>query len=156
MAMDAFRPGYMRRWRPSESLEDTDRFFESDWPVNVVSWRRPHDSISWIPSVDVYETENELVLRAVLPGVRMEDVGISMMGNSLTIKGERKPPADVNDEDYEWCEVCYGDFSRSVTLSKEVQADKIHASLEDGILEVRLPKVTAAKTVRIPIKSRKG
>jgi HSP20 family protein len=156
MAMDAWRPGVMRRWRPSASLEGMDGFFESDWPVDVMPWRRPHDGISWTPSIDMYETEKEFVLRAVLPGVNMEDVDISVIGNTLTVKGERKPPADVDDEDYEWCEVCYGDFSRSVSLSKEFQADRIRASLEDGILEIRLPKATAAKAVKIPIKSRKA
>jgi HSP20 family protein len=156
MAMDVWRPRYMRRWRPPAALEDMDRFSESDWPFSV-GWRRvPHDGMSWVRSIDMYEKEDEFVLRAVLPGVMMADVDISVTGNTLTIKGERKPPADVKDEEYECCEVCYGDFSRSITLSKEVQADKIKATLEDGILEVRLPKVPAARPTKIPIKSRKA
>lgn len=156
MEMDVWRPRHMRRWRPFTALGDMDRFFEADWPFNIMWRRAPDDGMSWAPSIDMYEKDNEYVLRAVLPGVKMADVDISVTSNTLTIKGERKLPTGVKEEEYECCEVCYGEFSRSVTLPKEIQADKIHATMEDGILEVRLPKVPAAKPMKITIRSRKA
>ncbi len=83
-----------------------------------------------------------------------DDVDISMTGDTLTIKGERKPPAEVKAEDYQCCEVCYGSFSRSITLPAAVDADKIEASYGDGILELNLPRVKEAIPAKIQIKAK--
>jgi len=104
----------------------------------------------------MFEKEDAFIIRAELPGVKLEDVDISMTGDTLTVKGERKPPADVKEEEYECCEVCYGNFSRSITLPVTVEADKIQATMENGILEMRLPKVPEAKPTKITVKAKKA
>lgn len=76
-----------------------------------------------------------------------------MSGDTVTIKGERKPPAGVKDEEYQCCEVCYRSFSRSVTMPTAVDPKKIEASYADGILEVRLPKAKEVKPPKIQIKT---
>lgn len=110
--------------------------------------------MAWAPSIDMYEKEDSFIVRVELPGVNKDDVDISMTGDILTIKGERKPPAEVNEEDYQCCEVCYGSFSRSITLSSAVDIDKIEASYGDGILELHLPKVKEAIPAKIQIKAK--
>lgn len=156
MTMQRWTPRTMARWTPWEETEELfDRFFYG-WPFRVMWRRRPDGDMGWAPSIDVYEKEDNFFVRSELPGVNMEDIDISMSGNTLTIKGERKPPADIKEEEYQCSEVCYGKFSRSLSFSEPVQADKIEATLENGILEIRLPKLTEAKTGKIPIKAKSG
>jgi len=156
MVMDVWRPrGISRRW-PFRAFEEGERMLQSDWPFRLVWWRAPRDDMAWAPSIDMFEKEDAFIIRAELPGVKLEDVDISMTGDTLTVKGERKPPADVKEEEYECCEVCYGNFSRSITLPVTVEADKIQATMENGILEMRLPKVPEAKPTKITVKAKKA
>lgn len=155
MAIDVWRPRSVFR-RPFRGVEEMERLLESDWPFRLVWWRVPHDGMAWAPSIDMYEKEDAFIIRTELPGVNMEDVDISVTGDTLTIKGERKLPEDVKEEEYECCEVCYGSFSRSIVLPKATEADKIEATLQNGILEVRLPKVPEAKPTKIAIKTKKS
>jgi len=76
--------------------------------------------------------------RAELPGMKEEDIDVSLVGDTLTIKGERKAETEVKEEDY-CCERSYGSFSRSIVLPSTVDTKKIEASYEDGVLEIRLP-----------------
>ncbi len=157
MVMDILRSRQLRPWRPFGELEEMGRFLESPsagWPLRLV-WRRvPGNGMAWAPSIDMYEKEDSFIVRAELPGVNKDDVDISMTGDTLTIKGERKPPAEVKEEDYQCCEVCYGSFSRSITLPSAVDTDKIEASYGDGILELNLPKVKEAIPAKIQIKAK--
>lgn len=152
MAMERWRPMLLRPWRPFRELEEMERLLESPfrwW------WRRlPAEQMAWAPSVDMYEKEDSFMVRVELPGVKKEDIDISVTGDTLAIKGERKPPADVKEEEYQCCEVCYGSFSRSITMLAVVDAGKIEASYGDGILEIRLPKAKEAKPARIQIKAK--
>ncbi len=157
MVMDIWRPRQLRSWRPFRELEEMERLLESpvaNWPLRM-TWRRiPGDDTAWAPPIDMYEKEDSFIVRAELPGVNKDDVDISMTGDTLTIKGERKAPADVKAEEYQCCEVCYGSFSRSITLPAAVDANKIEASYGDGILELHLPKVKEAKPTKIQIKAK--
>ncbi len=158
MVMERWRPRRgINPWRPFRELEEMERLLESPvarWPLRMI-WRRiPGDDMAWAPSIDMYEKEDSFIVRAELPGVNKDDVDISMTGDTLTIKGERKPPAEVKEEDYQCCEVCYGSFSRSITLSSAVDTDKIEASYENGILELHLPKVKEAIPAKIQIKAK--
>ena len=112
------------------------------------------EEMAWAPSMDMYEKENSFIVRAELPSVKLEDVDISIMGDTLTIKGERKAPAEIKEEEYHRCEVCYGTFSRSITMPAAVDPDKIEATYEDGILEVRLPKAKESMPTKIQIKAK--
>ena len=157
MVMDILRSRQLQPRRFLGDLEEMERLLESSFagrPLQLM-WRRvPGDGMAWAPSIDMYEKEDSFIVRAELPGVNKDDVDISMIGDTLTIKGERKPPAEVKEEDYQCCEVCYGNFSRSITLSSAVETDKIEASYENGILELNLPKVKEAIPAKIQIKAK--
>ena len=118
----------------------------------LIWWRVPREELGWMPSVEMYEKEDKFVVRTELPEMRKEEFDISVLGNTLTIKGERKAESEVKDEDYYRCELCYGKFSRSVALPAAVEAKKVEANYENGILEVTLPKAEEAKPKKVEVK----
>jgi len=87
-----------------------------------------------VPAIDIYQTPNEFVVKASLPGTKPEDVDIDITGNTLTIKGETKAEQEIKKEDYLYQERRYGSFSRSLVLPSGLQADKTEATMENGIL----------------------
>src|SRR5512138_146764 len=95
---------------------------------------------AWIPAVDIYETKNELVLKADIPEMDGKDVSIKVEDNVLTLGGERKMSNEVKEESYHRIERAYGSFSRSFTLPQTVDRDQIKAAYKDGVLKVTLPK----------------
>jgi HSP20 family protein len=108
---------------------------------------------TWTPPVDIYETDDELVLQAELPGVSKEDVSIELQQNTLTLRGQRKHAAEVPAERYHRVERAYGTFQRSFVLPMMVEQDKVQATYHDGLLELHLPKSAMAKAKRIAIAS---
>lgn len=155
MTMQRWRPRGITRRRPLiEEMEDIFEPLFWDLPSVVVWQRRPADGMAWAPSVDIYEKENAFTVKAELPGVSMEGIDISMSGNTLTIKGERKAPENIKEDEYQRCEMCYGKFSRSISFSVPINTEKIDATLENGILEIRLPKAAEEKMGKIPIKAK--
>jgi HSP20 family protein len=108
---------------------------------------------TWTPPVDIYETDDELVLQAELPGVSKEDVSIELQQNTLTLRGQRKHAAEVPAERYHRVERAYGTFQRSFVLPMMVEQDKVQATYHDGLLELYLPKSAMAKAKRIAIAS---
>lgn len=157
MVMDIWRSRQLQPQRYLGDFEEMERLLESPstgWPLRLM-WRRvPGDGMAWAPSICMYEKEDSFIIRAELPGVNKDDVDVSMTGDTLTFKGERKAPDDVKAEEYQCCEVCYGSFSRSITLPAAVDAGKIEASCENGILELHLPKVKEAIPAKIQIKAK--
>ena len=107
---------------------------------------------SWIPSVDVFEAEHEIVLSAELPGLSEEDVEITLENGRLSVKGEKKLEKDEADGEYRRVESRYGSFFRSFAVPNTVDRERIEATFEKGILQVSLPKVEAAKPQRIEVK----
>jgi HSP20 family protein len=106
---------------------------------------------SWIPSVDIYEDQDKLVLEADLPGLKRRDFEISVENNVITLKGERKFEKKVEGDNYHRVERSYGSFSRSFTLPQTVTADGATAEFENGILHVTLPKREETKARKIEI-----
>jgi HSP20 family protein len=106
----------------------------------------------WLPSLDVSETKNDLVVEAEVPGMDPKDIDISLSDGTLTIKGERKHEKEEKEKDYHLIERSYGTFTRMVRLPKEVKRDKISASYKNGILKVILPKSEEAMTKEVKIK----
>jgi len=143
------------RWDPFRemtSLRDAmDRLFED-------SFVRP--SRLWIDSgrgqlpLDMYQTSNEVVVKATLPGFKPEEVDISITGDTLTIKAEHKEEQEVKDEDYFYKERRYGAFSRSVPIPVQVKSDKAEAIFENGILTLTLPKAEEVKPKQIKVKAK--
>src|SRR4030043_1111685 len=147
-------------WRPLAELtpfrdfermrREMDRFWDSFFDGGLR--RRTEAGGEWLPSLDVSETKNELVVKAEVPGMDAKDIDISLSDGVLTIKGEKKQEKEEKEADYHLVERSYGSFTRSIRLPKEVQNDKISASYKDGILKVTLPKSEEAKKKEIKIK----
>lgn len=109
-------------------------------------------SRNWVPPVDIYETEqHEIVLKAELPDMKREDIGVTFENNVLTLKGERKGEQQVSRERFQRVERFQGSFSRSFTLPATVDASRISASYKDGVLTVRLPQREEAKPKQITV-----
>ncbi len=104
-----------------------------------------------MPAVDVIDRDNDVLVRAEVPGVDKKDLDVSMSGNTLTIKGSVSHETKEEKGDYHRCEISRGAFSRTVTLPTEVNADKISATLKDGILEITLPKIEQSKRRSITV-----
>ena len=114
------------------------------------------DRGTWTPPVDIYETEHELVLVTEIPGMDEKDVEIEVSDNVLSLKGERTMEKSVNQESYHRVERTYGHFSRSFTLPQTVDSDKITATYNKGVLEIKMPKSQKAKPQQIKIKTSPG
>ena len=147
-------------WKPFTELapfgefdrmrRDMDRLWDSF--LEGVPGRRGEERGEWLPSLDVSETKNELVVKAEVPGMDHKDIDISLSNGVLTIKGEKKQEREEKEADYHLVERSYGSFVRSVQLPIEVQGDKINASYMDGIVRITLPKSEEAKKKEIKIK----
>jgi HSP20 family protein len=105
----------------------------------------------WQPLVDIVETEQAYEVRAELPGIAKEDVQLAIENNVLTLSGERKFEKDVNKESYHRIERAYGSFSRSFTLPARVDAERVEARYENGLLTVAIPKAAEARPRKIEI-----
>ena len=105
----------------------------------------------WAPSLDMYETKDELVITADLPGLNEKDIHLSITGDMLALRGERRWDQGVKQESYYRGERWFGKFERAVPLPIPVQADKVKASYRDGVLTVKLPKTEEIKPKEIKI-----
>ena len=108
-----------------------------------------------MPAVDVFEKEDRFVVKAELPGMKEEDIDVSVVGDTLSIRGKKKTETEAKEEYYYRCERSYGSFYRSIPLPSNVDANKIEASFEDGVLEVALPKSAKIKPKRIAVSAKK-
>jgi HSP20 family protein len=111
---------------------------------------------AWVPAVDIAERKDAYVVTAELPGVGTDDLEITFQDGLLTIQGERNPEPDITGEKVHRAERRYGAFRRSITLPQHVQADKIEASAQDGILHILVPKAPEAHAQRIQVRPGKG
>ena len=111
---------------------------------------------AWAPAVDIAERKDAYVVTAELPGVGTEDLEITLQDGLLTIQGERRPASDTAGEKVHRAERRYGAFRRSITLPRHVQADKIEASAQDGVLQILVPKAAEAHAQRIQVRPSKA
>ena len=103
-------------------------------------------------TIDVYQTDNDVVIRSTIAGVKPEDLDVSINNDMITIRGERRKDEEVSDENYYYQECYWGSFSRSVILPVDVLPEKIEASMKNGILTIRLPKADTNKTKKIQVR----
>jgi|SRR5919204_5822806 HSP20 family protein len=140
------------RWDPARELDslqsEFNRLFDS---VLGNSGRTDVRTRRWMPAMDLLETEDNLVLKADLPGLTREDVNIEVKDDVLTISGERRAEHQEKSDGYYRVERAFGHFSRSLTLPQGVAADAIDADFSDGVLEVRIPKPEERKPHRVAI-----
>lgn len=106
---------------------------------------------AWAPAVDIYETPNELVVKADLPDVNEKDIDVRVENNLLTIHGERKFEKSVTEENFLRVERAYGSFSRSFSLPNTVNAEAIRAEYKNGVLNVTLPKREESKPRQVKV-----
>jgi HSP20 family protein len=144
-----------RIMRPMEDIERMfDEFLSRSWLRPFRGERFPELRLPFethVPRLDVVDRDNEVVVRAEVPGARREDIEISLTGNLLTIKGETKREEKEEKGDYYRCEISRGSFSRTVSLPAEVNEAGAKAHLREGVLELTLPKVEKAKKRAITI-----
>jgi HSP20 family protein len=159
MAMERWRPRWgLTPWRPIRDMEEMERRFDELFgrPLLPATWRRlPLEERGWAPAIEVFEKGDKFVIKAEVPGMKEEDVDVSVVGDTLTIRGEKKAESEVSEEDYYCCERSYGSFFRSIALPSTVDAKKIEASYEDGVLEVTLSKAAEVKPKKVPISAKK-
>ena len=106
---------------------------------------------AWNPAVDIYETDNDLVLKAELPGIDQKDIDVQVENHTLSLRGERKVEKETKEENFRCVERSYGSFSRSFTLPETVDQEKIRAEYKDGVLTVTLPKRPETKPKQIKV-----
>ena len=106
---------------------------------------------AWRPAVDIYDTDNALVIKAELPGIEKDDVSVDVKGNVLTIKGERSFDKEIKEENYYRKERSIGKFQRSFTLPEAVNPEAIKANFKNGVLEIEVPKPEEKKPKQISI-----
>jgi len=140
------------RWEPFRGLstlhDQVNRLFNE-----TVLRGQGEDSAltTWAPAVDIYETENELVVKADLPDVAEKDIDVRVENNLLTIRGERKFEKSVSEDNYLRVERSYGAFSRSFSLPNTVNAEAIHAEYKNGVLTVNMPKREESKPRQVKV-----
>jgi HSP20 family protein len=142
------------RWEPAREMmtlrEAMDRLFDDAFTrplsLNNGNWS--------IPAVDMYQTDNEVVVKAALPGIKADEVQINVTGELLTIKGETKQEEEKKEKAYHIREQRWGAFERSIALPTQVVADKAKAEFENGVLTVTLPKAEEVKPKTISIKTK--
>ena len=144
------------KWEPMGEMlslrEAMDRLFEDSF-VGRRGLMRPLGGDP--PALDMFETDENLVVKATVPGVKPEDIDVSISGDTLTIKGETKVEEKVEKGNYIRQERRYGAFQRTVALPSALQADKAEAKYEDGILTLTIPKTESAKPKTIKVEAKK-
>lgn len=147
----------LTRWDPFREIvslrEAMDRLFEESFVRPFRIWPTLTDSELTLP-IDMYETDEALVIKASLPGVDPKDVDITVTGNTLTIKGEFREEEEGKRGSVHFQERRYGKFQRSVTLPSTVDPDKAEAEFKNGVLTLTLPKIEEAKPKHIPVKAK--
>jgi HSP20 family protein len=144
----------LTRWEPVREMmtlrEAMDRLFDDAFtrPINL------RDGGWTSPAVDMYQTDNEVVVRAALPGFKADEVQINVTGDVLTLRGEMKQQEEQKDKAWHIREHRWSSFERSVALPTQVKADKAAADFENGILTITLPKAEEVKPRTISVKTK--
>ncbi len=141
------------RWDPFRDLvtlrEKMNRLFED--AVTARGEDRDMIASTWTPSVDIYETEDSIVLNAEVPGINEKDIEIKIEDNTLTLKGDRKFEKETTEENYHRIERSYGSFFRSFSIPRNVDQEKINAEHDNGVIRITMPKrpESKPKTVKV-------
>jgi HSP20 family protein len=137
------------RWEPFRGSHDPqlNRLFSDFFGRST----QEQNLTPWAPSVDIYEAEHELVVKADLPDIKPEDLDIRVENNILTIRGERKFEKKVDEKNYLRVERSYGSFARSFSLANTVNTAAIKADYKDGVLTLSIPKREEAKPKQIKV-----
>ncbi len=155
-----------RRIEPEEyeirsTIEPVNNLYEEEAEMVITSPSRktaeeesfaPGDSSEGQLTIDVYQTDNDIVIKSTIAGVKPEDLDVSINNDMVSIRGERKNDEQISEENYYYQECYWGPFSRSVILPVDVLSEKAEASMKNGILTIRLPKADTTKTKKIQVR----
>ncbi len=141
----------LAKWSPFKEIMDVrddfdrlvDRIFNRDFDL----WEGGR-----VPAIDVYEEGDNIIVKAEVPGVKKEDISVSLNGDILTISGKSQEEKEVKKENFYRKEIRSGTFSRSITLPAQIDKDKVKASYKDGVLQLTLPKSPEEKKKEVKIK----
>jgi HSP20 family protein len=141
------------KWDP---FREFNREFTTKLPTRFgdffgKGWESPLSTTAWNPSVDIFENDNEVVIKAELPGMNVKDIEVRLENNVLMLRGERHFEKEAKEENYHRIEREYGSFSRSFALPTAVNGDKVTAEYKDGVLKICLPKKEEIKPKPIKI-----
>ncbi len=140
------------RWDPTREIDTLQSEFNRLFDSFIGNGGRADvRARRWVPAMDLVETDDHLVLKADLPGVSKDAVGIEVKDNVLTVSGERRSEHEEKADGYFRVERAFGSFSRSLALPRGVDSDGIDAEFTDGVLEVRIPKPEERKPHRVEI-----
>jgi HSP20 family protein len=138
--------GWQRRWDPFRELQrEMGRLFESLEPVQT--WRVARQ----FPAINLHDAGEQYVMTVPVPGMKPEEIDLSITGETLTLRGERKRPEGVTDESYRRQERPFGRWTRTVTLPDRVESSRVSASYARGLLTVTLPKAESARPRQINV-----
>jgi HSP20 family protein len=153
MAIERWRPfGTTERWHPLRQFSDlqgeVNRLFDSVFgpPATLSTGER-----IWAPLCDMWETKDEVVVAFEVPGMTEKDINVSITGDMLNVKGERRYQNEQKEESYHRLERAYGKFERTVQLPVAVQPDKVRATYREGLLTITLPKAEEVKSKEIKV-----
>ena len=148
-------PRDLMEWRPFREVTRLRREMDRLWDDYFGSGRRALQPLpaEFAPAVDVKETADQIVVKAEVPGMDAKDINISVTGDVLTIKGEKKSEREEKEENYHLVERSYGSFSRSLAMPAAVDMDKIEAKYDKGVLTITCPKKEEVKPKAIEIKT---
>ena len=140
--------GWQRRWDPFRDFQrEVGRLFESLEPLQTLRVARQY------PAVNLYDAGDHYVLTAPVPGMAPEDLDLSITGETLTLRGERKRPEGVSDESFRRQERPFGRWTRTITLPDRVEGGQVSAAYTQGVLTVSIPKAESARPRQISVSS---
>jgi HSP20 family protein len=144
----------LTRWEPFRELPTLREMMERFWdePFDLLR-TLPRTLGEFRPAMDVSEDEGAYIVKASLPGVKPEEVEVTLSDNVLTLKGEAKQEKETKEENYHLRERRFGSFMRSITLPMAVKSEKVEATHENGVITLRLPKSEEVKPKKIAVKS---
>ncbi len=141
-------------WSPARELrtleQEMERLFDRMWQGDD-DGAALSEGRGWRPGADIRETNEEFYVRIDLPGVDKKDVKVSLFGDALVVKGERREETTQKDVKWHRVERFHGEFERAFRLGTALQADKVSATFKDGVLEIRIPKAESARPREIPV-----
>lgn len=135
----------LERWRPGWDVVPFRPF-----------WLGSNGDKEFTPAIDIFEKDDKFIVKAELPGMKEKDIEVSVIGDTLTIKGEKEAESEIDEENYYRLERSYGSFARSISLPSNVNPDKIEANFENGILEISMQKFAEVKPKKVKVSAKKA
>ncbi len=141
-------------WDPFRDLEAIQNEMNKMFNSSLVRWVDRDVGLlegAWSPAIDIYDSKDNVMVKADIPGMKKDEIEVSVHGDTLIIKGEKKQEKEVKEKDYVRTERFYGSFNRAISLPAAVDASKVNATYKNGVLELVLPKKEESKPKQLKI-----